>query len=253
MIFLTGDTHGVLNAAKLSIANFPEQKGLSKSDYLIICGDFGGLWYGDSRDEELLNLYEARSFTTLFVDGNHENYNELGKYPTELWHGGKVQRIREHVLHLMRGQVYTIDGRTFFTMGGASSAEIWLPKGCKRPDGDYVSDISEAYMKYRARGIPVWDDENISKYDLEEGFSNLEAWGYRVDYVLSHGIYAKAQDTLERKFPEWRRRFDINSEKLDQIREKLEYQYWFSGHIHVDIDLPEERLRILFNDVIKLN
>ena len=36
-------------------------------------------------------------------------------------HGGKVHRIRPHVLHLMRGQVFDIEGHTFFTMGGVKS------------------------------------------------------------------------------------------------------------------------------------
>lgn len=30
-----------------------------------------------------------RPFTTLFVDGNHENFDLLNAYPVENWHGGK--------------------------------------------------------------------------------------------------------------------------------------------------------------------
>ena len=37
------------------------------------------------------------------------------------WHGGKVHRIRPHVLHLMRGQIFELEGFRFFTMGGAKS------------------------------------------------------------------------------------------------------------------------------------
>ena len=48
----------------------------------------------------------------------------LVKYPIENWHGGRVQPIRPHVLHLMRGQVFELAGRTFFTMGGAASHDI---------------------------------------------------------------------------------------------------------------------------------
>lgn len=59
-----------------------------------------------------------------FVSGNHENYDALVKYPIENWHGGRVQPIRPHVLHLMRGQVFELAGRTFFTMGGAASHDI---------------------------------------------------------------------------------------------------------------------------------
>ena len=40
------------------------------------------------------------------------------------WHGGKVHFIKESVIHLMRGQIYTIDGKTFFTFGGGYSCDI---------------------------------------------------------------------------------------------------------------------------------
>ena len=52
------------------------------------------------------------------MDGNHENFELLDDYPVSRWHGGKVHFIKESVIHLMRGQIYTIDGKTFFTFGG---------------------------------------------------------------------------------------------------------------------------------------
>ena len=39
MIFVTGDCHG--DYRRFSRENFPEQKKLTKSDYVIIAGDFG--------------------------------------------------------------------------------------------------------------------------------------------------------------------------------------------------------------------
>lgn len=41
MIYITGDCHG--DYRRFSTQVFPEQKGMSKQDYVIICGDFG-LW-----------------------------------------------------------------------------------------------------------------------------------------------------------------------------------------------------------------
>ena len=40
-IFVTGDCHRKFN--KLTTKGFPQQKELVKDDYLIICGDFGGI------------------------------------------------------------------------------------------------------------------------------------------------------------------------------------------------------------------
>lgn len=42
MIWITGDTH-VDWVHRLNMASFPEQKEMTKDDYVIICGDFG-IW-----------------------------------------------------------------------------------------------------------------------------------------------------------------------------------------------------------------
>ena len=101
--------------------NFPEQAGMTRDDYVIICGDFGGVWDGSKKEKRNLDWLESLPFTTLFVSGNHENFDRLVRYPVEEWCGGKVQRIRPHVLHLMRGQIFALQGHAFFTMGSASS------------------------------------------------------------------------------------------------------------------------------------
>ena len=41
MIYVTGDTHANIDIEKLNTTKFPQQKTLTKDDYLIICGDFG--------------------------------------------------------------------------------------------------------------------------------------------------------------------------------------------------------------------
>ncbi len=47
---------------------------MTKDDYMIVCGDFGGVWFGDKRDNAQLDELEQLPFTVLFVGGNHENY-----------------------------------------------------------------------------------------------------------------------------------------------------------------------------------
>ena len=125
MIYITGDCHGDFH--RFSKRIFPEQKDMSKDDYVIICGDFGGIWNRDGEDyneKYNLDLLANKSYTTLFIDGNHENFDRLNSYPVREWHGGNVHEIRPSVMHLMRGQVFEIDGMSFFTFGGASSHDI---------------------------------------------------------------------------------------------------------------------------------
>ena len=119
MIYVTGDTHG--NFRRFQPEYFPEQAGMTKNDVVIIAGDFGGVWFGDSRDDETLDWLERLPFTLAFVCGNHENYDALERYPVAECHGGKVHRIRPHVLHLMRGQIFKLESYRFFTMGGAKA------------------------------------------------------------------------------------------------------------------------------------
>ena len=68
MVFVTGDTHGDwIN--RLNVDSFPEQKEMTKDDYVIICGDFGGVWNKGEYDKYVQNWYNERPWTTLFVDG----------------------------------------------------------------------------------------------------------------------------------------------------------------------------------------
>lgn len=85
-IYITGDTHG--DFRRFLPESFPEQEAMTKEDILLIAGDFGGVWYGDSRDDEELDFMEQRPFTTAFVSGNNENYDALRIYPP----GGMARR-----------------------------------------------------------------------------------------------------------------------------------------------------------------
>ena len=49
-IFMTGDTHG--DFSRLRPAAFYEQVQLTKADYLVICGDFGGIWDGSNTEQQ---------------------------------------------------------------------------------------------------------------------------------------------------------------------------------------------------------
>ena len=50
MIYLTGDTHS--DFARFSTDKFQIQKEMTKNDYVIICGDFGGVWNYISIEKE---------------------------------------------------------------------------------------------------------------------------------------------------------------------------------------------------------
>ena len=74
MIFITGDCHGDYRRFRTDI--FIEQKEMTKDDFVIVCGDFG-LWDESGEQKYWRKWLSGKPFTTLWVDGNHENYDLL--------------------------------------------------------------------------------------------------------------------------------------------------------------------------------
>lgn len=116
MIFITGDIHGSHDIHKFSTSLFPMKNELSRSDYMIICGDFGLVWSNSAEERYWLKWLDSKPWTTLWIDGNHENFDLLKEYPIEDWHGGRVQKITENIIHLCRGNVFELEGRIIFAL-----------------------------------------------------------------------------------------------------------------------------------------
>ena len=93
MIYVTGDTHANIDIGKLNTKRFPQQLDLTKKDYLVICGDFGLVWDGSSREMYWQDWLSNKNFTTLWIDGNHENFDILYQFPLIEMFGGYVREI----------------------------------------------------------------------------------------------------------------------------------------------------------------
>jgi predicted phosphodiesterase len=210
MIFVTGDLHADYDWSKLNTKNFPEQKSLSRNDYVIVCGDFGAVWDSSKSDKYVQEWHENKTYTTLFVNGNHENFDLLAQYKVEEWHGGKVQFITPHIIHLMRGQVYEINGYTFFTMGGAQSHDMW----------------------HRKEHVSWWKEELPSNEEYEEAFINLERVNNKVDYIITHCAPDDVQDLLSGYLYEHNKLTNF----LEVVRQTVEFKEWYFGHYHIDKD-----------------
>ena len=227
MIFVTGDTHG--DFLRFEGECFPEQKQMTKDDYVIICGDFGGIWDGTEDEAVQLDRLAEKPFTILWVDGNHENFPLINGFPVEEWNGGKVHRIRPNILHLMRGQLYIIDGYSFFTMGGASSHDI--QDGILDPeDPDFMEDLyrlRRCHGMFRVKGWSWWPEELPSEDEYTEARETLERAGWEVDYVITHS----APSGIVKKINE-RYQTDALTDFLEEVREKLKFHYWLFGHYH---------------------
>lgn len=147
----------------------------------------------------------------------------LNSYPTEIWNGGKVHKINDSLIHLMRGQIYTINGKKFFAMGGAESVD----------------------KMYRKEGKSWWAAEMPSMVEYNEALDNLEANGNEVDYILSHCAPSGVQDYL---FPYYSHNEITNF--LDTVRQTVKYKKHFMGHYHIDKDMG--KWEFLYDNVIEL-
>src|SRR6478609_4690614 len=108
MDHICGDIHGDHDIHKLNSNNFPEGREMTKKDILLQAGDFGLLWNNRKTDDEAhwLNWLASKPWTTLFIDGNHENFVRLNALPQVEMFGGMVGVVQESVYHLLRGNVY---------------------------------------------------------------------------------------------------------------------------------------------------
>lgn len=243
MIYITGDCHQ--NFRKFNTKIFPEQKEMTKEDYVIICGDFGGVWNKEVENKEekhLLDWLEGKPFTTLFVDGNHENFDRLYSYPVELWHGGKVHKIRPSVIHLMRGQIYEIDGKSFFTFGGASSHDI--ESGILDPeDPDFKEKkkwLDREWHSYRVNHITWWAQELPSEKEMQEGRANLAAHDNQVDFIVTHCCATSTQMLID----EQKLKPDIETDYLEEIKQTIQFKKWFFGHYHDNRNVSKKEILI---------
>lgn len=228
MIYITGDTHG-------ETSRFEELKQkycLSEKDMLVVAGDFGCVFGLGVQDEAKLDTLAALPYTILFVDGNHECFPAIYAYPEEKWNGGRIHRIRPNVLHLMRGQVYDLNGLSIFTMGGGYSIDAM----------------------YRIPGRSWWLEEMPSDAEYAEALENLQKHGNRVDAIVSHAAPEEAMRLLEAtgaicgRFPQESR---LNL-FLEEVRQKVEHKHYYFGHMHLDKRLSKD-MTALYYGVYRLD
>ena len=252
MIYITGDTHG--EYGRFSNRRMKKQgMELGESDYVIVCGDFGLCWSKDKTFDYNCKFFEEKKYTTLWIQGNHENYDMIAEYPVEEWHGGKVRHIvRDKIILLERGQVFEIEGKTFFTFGGASSHDI---QGgvLDRDDIDFDDDRRKAIksgLPFRIKHESWWEQELPNEVELEEGRKNLTAYDYKVDYVITHCCATSIQEVID-KGPGHLLKPDILTDYLQEIEEKLGYKHWFFGHYHMELDVDDKH-SLLYHAIVPI-
>lgn len=253
MICVTGDCHGLTSEYDSRIQNFLKlSKYEDKNNYLIIAGDFGGVWRGNQNYAEKMLLRDLNercikyNFYLLFVDGNHEGFDVLAKLPVVEFHGGKAHQINidfedtlgfencmpqeSRILHLMRGEVFT------FTKEDAGlNCKILAFGGARSAPGD----IAYRRTKESEFGFKLYFEEELpSEEEIENMKDNLAKHNYKVDYVITHQCPRKILSLLNKIKDKVVHSDNLEEKKLldalDFIAENTLFKRFFFGHHHID-------------------
>lgn len=222
-VFLTGDIHGDI----YRLRSIPDEN-LTKKDVVIILGDFGVIWEKE-RAIRQLEVLGSKNFTVAFVDGNHENFDLIEELELPLdWNSGKVGYLPFGIIHLKRGEIYTIEGRTFGVCGGADSVDKWM----------------------RNKGTSWWPQETLTA-DSAQTFIN-NAKNKKLDFVLTHDcpqIFVGLMGVLS----------GVNSiekttetqNNLQMVYDNIECENWYFGHWHINCPIPASKchMECLFDKI----
>lgn len=211
MIYITGDTHGDFNR----IDYFCRINNTTKDDILIILGDTGLNYYGGKKDVKRKQQVSDFPITIFSIHGNHENRPEnIDTYKTKEFHSGIVYYEEEYpnILFAKDGEIFDFNGLKTLVIGGAYSID----------------------KHYRLlNGWNWWEDEQPSEETKKIVEEKLENLNWNIDVILTHTC------PLSLEPREWFLKFvdqstvDKTTETwLENIREKLDYKYWFCGHFH---------------------
>ncbi len=227
MVFYTGDTHGHF----LKIENVLRKNVIEKDDTVVILGDAGFNYYGNSKERHIKHQINELGITVFCIHGNHEMRPEtIPSYITKEWNGGIVYYEEKYpnILFAKDGEIYDLDGRKSIAIGGAYSVDKF----------------------YRLeRGYRWFPDEQPSEEIKLRVETVLKENCWKVDQILSHTCPLKYIPTEAFLSCVDQSRVDNSTEEwLDTIEEKTNYNRWLCGHWHIDKSI--DKMRFVINDII---
>lgn len=235
-VWVCGDTHGNFDF----LQEFCTESSTSKEEVLIVLGDAGILYYGNTNSREIFvkKQIEACPITLFCVRGNHESRPE-GRDEIIIQHidgiicgDVYVDPQYPHILYAMDGGEYTINGKSTLVVGGAYSVDKY----------------------YRQMRNWFWaPDEMLTQEEMNRILNQVH--GKHFDYVLTHTcpfdwmpidlfIPGIKQSTVRQDMEYF----------LNTLKEEIDFDRWYFGHYHNDRHsvCGDRRVTMLFNDIEEL-
>ena len=214
MIYLISDIHGKLDFKGLN--EYIEKA--DDNDLLIVLGDVSLCFGKEEKNKIFTEWFLSIRKNIAIVDGNHENFDYLKSFPEEDWHGGKVHRLTENIVHLKRGYAFEIEGKSFFVFGGCKSSKVWHELGLYYPG------------------------EEPEETELKLAHETIKRNNFKFDYILTHKYEQTPPDAT----------FCPELGELEKyIDENVSFKHWYCGHSHKYRELDEKHT-IIYDEPIKL-
>lgn len=177
-----------------------------RADVIVHAGDFG-YSFTSIFLEKLTSALKETDLTLYFVDGNHEDFDCLMRFP--LIEDG-TRQVTDRIFHLPRGFRWTWGETTWLGLGGAHSVD----RGQRTP------------------GHSWWPQEQIQGIDM---IQSMRAGP--VDVMVTHdcpaGVSIPGLKESEHLWPsEEIRSADQNREKLLRVVKRVRPKALWHGHYH---------------------
>ena len=177
------------------------------------------------------------------------NYDLLSTYPVETWHGGQIQRIRPNLIHLMRGQMFELQGKHFFTMGGASCHDV--QDGILEPKDPLFhmkyQRLSRRGALFRVNHYSWWKEELPSDEEYQTARKTLDACNWKTDYIITHC----APTSIQKLVGNYTHTPNALTDFLEEVSQRCTFQMWFFGHYHENL-IVKDKYVLLYEHIVQL-
>lgn len=148
-------------------------------------------------------------------------------------------------LSVLKGRKVLIQGKTFFTFGGAASHDI--KDGILEMSDERIRYWNLLGKEYRVNHLTWWEREMASREEMDEGLHNLERVGNKVDFILTHCINTSTAALMS----SGRYKPDSMTEYLEKIYGTVEWKKWLFGHYHDNRAMTNNQL-LLYDQIIQI-
>jgi hypothetical protein len=136
--------------------------------------------------------------------------------------------ISDSIIHLMRGQIYDIQGYSILTIGGAPSHDRGAATGTEKRD---------AHKWW-------WKQELPTRKEYDQAHRNLKRHNNTVDFIITHEAPGVALHRLG--LPQ-----NEVSNKLWELYDHTAFGMWYCGHHHIDRQYG--KVRLLYDDIERID